>query len=121
MRYVRLYADKAGDTHFEQAAVELNEADYRPPAPVLFVSHAYPADALQFVRAPSGWVGENIQPPQRQFLLCLEGHLEISTSDGEKRTFGPGDTLLMEDTSGKGHRSRVKGSHEWIAAIVPID
>jgi hypothetical protein len=120
MRYIRLYADEAGKTHFEQATVELNEADYRPPAPLLFVSHAYPAGALQFVRAPSGWVGESINPPQHQFLFCLQGRLEISASDGEKRSFGPGDAVLMEDTSGKGHRSRVIGSHDWIAAIVPV-
>ena len=118
MPYIQLYADEAGKTHFEQATVELNEADYRPPAPLLFVSHAYPAGALQFVRAPSGWV-ESINPPQHQFLFCLQGRLEISASDGEKRSFGPGDAVLMEDTSGKGHRSR-----DWItrriAAIVPV-
>jgi quercetin dioxygenase-like cupin family protein len=121
MQYIRLFADEKGETHFEPVALELSEADYRPPAPPMFVSHAYQADALQFVRIPSGWVGEHIHPPKHQFLLCLEGQLEIMASDGEKRTFGPGAAVLMEDTSGKGHRSRVKGSKDWIAAIVPVD
>ena len=57
MRYVRIYADDAGETHFEQVSMELSESDYRPPAPVMFVSHAYEADALQFVKLPAGWVG----------------------------------------------------------------
>jgi len=121
MQYVELYADPAGETHFKAAAIELNEADYRPPAPLMFVSHAYQTNALQFVRLPSGWSGQDIHPPQHQFLLCLEGQLEITASDGEKRTFGPGAALLMEDTIGKGHRSRVKGPHDWVAAIVPIE
>ena len=121
MQYVRLYADEKGETHFEQVSLDLNELDYRPPAPPMFVSHAYQADALQFVRMPSGWVGEHINPPKQQFLLCLVGGLEITASDGEKRTFGPGTAVRMDDTSGKGHRSRVKGSKDSIAAIVPVD
>lgn len=38
MRYVRLNANKAGESHFEPLTLDLNEADYRPPAPLLFVS-----------------------------------------------------------------------------------
>ena len=120
MRYVRLKADKGGESHFERVAVDLNEADYRPPAPVLFVSHSYRADGLQFIRLPAGWTGDSIHPPKAQFLICLKGHLEVTASDGEKRTFGPGDSIMMEDISGKGHRTRVKGTNECIAAVIPI-
>jgi len=120
MRYVQLYADPVGETHFKQATIGLDEADYRPPAPLMFVSHAYPTNALQFIRLPSGWTGESIHPPHQQFLLCLEGQLEITASDGDKRTFGPGAAVLMEDTGGKGHRSRVKGSKDWVAAVIPL-
>ena len=120
MRYVRLKADSAGESQFEQVTLDLNEADYRPPAPMLFVSHSYQADGLQFVRLPSGWAGESIHPPKAQFLICLKGHLEVTASDGDKRTFGPGDSILMEDISGKGHRTRVKGTDDCIAAVIPI-
>lgn len=120
MRYVRLTTDGAGESHIEQATLGLDEADYRPPAPMLFVSHSYRADGLQFVRLPPGWTGESIHPPKTQFLICLKGHLEVTASDGDKRTFGPGDSILMEDISGKGHRTRVKGTDECIAAIIPI-
>ena len=58
MRYVRLKADNAGESHFEQVTLDLNEADYRPPAPLLFVSHSYQADGLQFIRLPPGWTAE---------------------------------------------------------------
>jgi hypothetical protein len=115
MRYSLLKADNKGESHFEQVVLDLNEADYRPPAPMLFVSHMYGADGLQFVRLPSGWSGDSIRPPKAQFLICLKGHL-----DGDKRKFGPGDSVLMEDVSGKGHRTRVVGVDECIAAIIPI-
>ena len=120
MRYVRLKADKAGVSHFDQATLDLNEADYRPPAPLLFVSHSYQADGLQFIRLPSGWTGDSIHPPKAQFLICMKGHLEVTAGDGNKRTFGPGDSILMEDVSGKGHCTRVKGTDECIAAVIPI-
>jgi hypothetical protein len=120
MEYVRLLADKDGKSHFEQATLNLNEMDYRPPAPRLFVSHTYEANGLQFIRLPSGWSGESICPPAHQFLICLKGHIEVTASDGEKRTFGPGDSVLIEDVSGDGHRTRVKGAKECIAAIIPI-
>ena len=120
MQYVRLNADDAGESHFEQETIALNEADYRPPAPLLFVSHTFNADGLQFVRLPSGWTGNAINPPKDQFVICLKGQLEMTASDGTRRTFGPGDAVLMTDFAGKGHRTHVKGGEECIVAVVPV-
>ncbi len=36
----------------------------------------------------------------------LDGEIEIEVSDGERRGFRGGDVLLVEDTTGKGHRTR---------------
>jgi quercetin dioxygenase-like cupin family protein len=119
MQYVRIYSDDKGETHFASVTLQLNEADYRPPAPLLYVSHAFETDAVQFVRIPPGWVADTIHPPEHQFFICLKGQIEVTVSDGDKRTFGPGDTVLMEDVSGAGHRSRV-GAEECISAIVPV-
>ncbi len=121
MRYDRIYADAKGESHFAQATLDLDEADYRPPAPMLYVSHAQQAGTLQFIRLPSGWAGDGVCPPQHQFFICLQGELEVHASDGKKRTFGPGDAVLMEDTSGRGHSSRVKGGADFIAAIVSLE
>jgi len=120
MKYVRLQADKQGNTHFQDATLALDEADYRPPAPMAFVSHAFPSDGVQFVRLPAGWTADGLHPPKKQFLICLKGHLEVTASDGKTRSFGPGDSVLMEDVDGKGHRTRVKGD-ECVAAVIPVD
>ncbi|MEJ2435402.1 MAG: hypothetical protein P8Y53_20455 [Pseudolabrys sp.] len=120
MKYVRLHAGKNGKTHFEDATLKLDEADYRPPAPLVFVSHAFPSDGMQFIRLPSGWSADGINVPKKQFMICITGHLEVTASDGETRTVGPGDTMLMEDVEGDGHRSRVKGN-EYVAAVIPVD
>ena len=121
MQYERIYADAKGETHFEQGNLKLDEADYRPPAPMLIVSHARQASTVQFIRLPSGWAGNNICPPQHQFFIGLQGKLEVRASDGKTRTFGPGDAVLMEDTSGRGHSSRVQGGKDFVAAIVALE
>jgi quercetin dioxygenase-like cupin family protein len=56
--------------------------------------------------------------PRRQFLIFLEGEMEMGVGDGAKRKFFPGDVLLVEDTIGHGHNSRTKG---WLALVVPWD
>lgn len=44
--------------------------------------------------------------PAPQFIVVLEGVVEVEVSDGTKRRFGPSSIILMEDTGGKGHVSR---------------
>ena len=41
-------------------------------------------------------------------MLC-EGQLELQTTDGEAAEFSPGDLLLLDDLSGRGHISRGRG------------
>jgi hypothetical protein len=45
--------------------------------------------------------------PQRQFAINLTGELEVEVSDGARRRIGPGDLVLLEDTYGKGHVTRL--------------
>jgi hypothetical protein len=121
MDYLRLYSDNSGNSRFAEVDLAISEPDYQPPAPVVFVSHTFEATGLQFVRLPGGWNGEALHPPKRQFVICVDGHLEVIASDGEKRSLGPGDRLLMEDVDGKGHRSHVRAGHDCVLAVVPID
>jgi len=120
LRYLHLYTGGDGDTHFEDAELEFSERDYRPPAPLLFVSHAFDANGLQFVKLPGGWTGEAIQVPKAQFLICLTGHVEITASDGDKRSLGPGEAVLMADVGGKGHRTHVRAGHDCTVAVIPF-
>ena len=120
MNYLRIYSERTGDSHFAQAQLAISEPDHRPPAPPLFVSHTYGASGLQFVRLPGGWTGEALHPPTRQFVVCVDGHLEVTASDGEKHSIGPGDCLLMEDVDGKGHRSHVRAGHDCVIAVIPV-
>ena len=58
--------------------------------------------------------------PQRQFVVILSGQLEIGFEDGSKKIFGPGDALLVEDTTGKGHTTIALGNEPCITMTVGL-
>ena len=66
------------------------------------------------------WYGDWHPAPRRQFLVYIAGEMEAEASDGEVRRLGPGSIALVEDTTGKGHRSRVVGATEVINVIVQL-
>jgi hypothetical protein len=45
--------------------------------------------------------------PRRHLSAILTGTLEVECSPEEVRRFGPGSVVLLEDTTGEGHITRV--------------
>ena len=121
MKYVRLYCDEAGESHFEDIEVAMFPLNYAPPAPSLDLSEPMAASKVLFMHVPAGWTGEWHRAPRKQFLFRLAGIFESTASDGETRLLGPGSVLLMEDIHGKGHYSRVVGDIDALNAVVPIE
>ncbi len=116
--YVRIYTDDDGDSHFEDVTVELAEAHYAPPAPPAFTGGSQDALESHFLLAETGWDGIWHPVPHRQFMAILSGLVEVQVSDGESRTLGAGDLGLFEDTTGKGHYSRVPPTSEDCVVLV---
>jgi hypothetical protein len=121
MRYTRVYADSEGESHFEDVEIGMEEQIFAPPAPPLKLSELVATSTFGFLTGPPGWSGERHPAPRRQFMLYLQGQVEAETSDGEVRRFGPGSVTLVEDTTGKGHRSRVIGDEDVVMAVVQLD
>src|SRR6476660_4624580 len=97
----REYSDINGDTHFEDIEIRLTQAGN-----VGQLSDVLPATGIIFreVEPSYDW---NFHPaPQKQYIVLLDGEIEIETSLGEKRIFTAGEVLLVEDTTGKGHKTR---------------
>jgi hypothetical protein len=60
--------------------------------------------------------------PRRQFVVNLTGSVSLESSTGETRVLGPGEVLLAEDTTGKGHISRdLTGPRRSLFLPVPDD
>lgn len=120
IKYVRLYADLSGESHFEDLEEDLTLTNFAPPASPLYISSLAAAAQTGVLGAPSGWRGDWHPSSARNLFFVLSGEWEIEASDGEIRRFGPGNILRVEDTTGKGHASRVISDSESLAGIVQL-
>jgi hypothetical protein len=119
VRYMRLYTDDQGESHFDDVEVSLRPTDFAPPADPTNLSAYTSATRWAFFHLPKDWYGDWHPTPCRQFFFCLQGAAEITASDGEVRRLCAGDTLLVEDTTGKGHLSRAIDEC-MLAAVVQL-
>jgi len=99
-KVTRVYADELGESRFEDISYPLTDG-----GPIGHLSEKVKVSNVIFRKVPSGY-DDLHNAPQKQYVILLDGAVEIETSTGEKRTFNIGEILLMEDTTGKGHRSR---------------
>lgn len=101
MRVTRVYATSDGGSAFEDVDIELTERGV-----VGRLSEWVRARDLAFRENPPDYDWDWHCAPARQLIVLLDGAIEIEVTSGEKRAFGGGDVLLVEDTSGRGHRTR---------------
>ena len=118
--YTRLFADENGDSHFEECESELALIDFAPPASPLGVSESFPASEAAFLAGPSGWIGDWHVSSSRNLFVVISGKWQVEASDGTTRLFSPNSLLLVEDISGKGHRSRVVSQEDSYALLVRL-
>ncbi|RYZ47048.1 MAG: hypothetical protein EOO14_23965 [Chitinophagaceae bacterium] len=97
----KVYSDENGDSQFEDILIPLKDA-----GEIGKLSAVLPANGVVFREVEPGYDYNFHTAPQKQFIILLDGEIEIETSLGEKRIFGAGDILLLEDTTGKGHKTR---------------
>jgi hypothetical protein len=100
-KITRLYSDENGHSRFEELEIPLNDA-----GDIGALSDAVSAKEVIFREVDPSYDYDFHNAPQRQYIILLDGEIEIETSLGDKRTFGAGDILLVEDTKGKGHKTR---------------
>jgi len=118
--WTRIYTDADGETHFDAGSTPMELRDFAPPAPPLELSDASAAREVRYLGAPAGWDSDFHPAPRRQLVVMLRGLVEAATTDGEVRVFAPGDVVLLEDTEGTGHRTRIPGTEDWLAMVVVL-
>ena len=117
---LRIYADADGESHFEDVELSFTEEDFVPPAPPVLITPFEPASGYAFEQVPPGWHGDWHPAPARGLAIYVSGHGVIEASDGEARPIEPGTILLAEDTTGKGHITRVTGSDDVFVVLVTL-
>jgi hypothetical protein len=79
-----------------------------------------PATGISFRVSQPGYVLDWHCAPRRQYSISLSGSAEIEVGDGTIARVGPGDVVLAEDLTGRGHITRVVGNQPRVYAIVPL-
>ncbi|HMB88818.1 MAG TPA: hypothetical protein VKS62_20680 [Methylomirabilota bacterium] len=115
----RVYSGKDGESHVEEMPLAMK--------PFTDTEGAHgegtamqPAAGIVFRVSPPGYVLDWHCAPRRQYSITLSGEAEIQVGDGTVVRVGPGDVLLAEDLTGRGHVTRSIGTGPRFYAIVPL-
>ena len=108
MNVVKISHDGAGGSRSSDVAVDFEARPFAAGVPPLLVSQATSCHAVSFVEFPPEVRDTEPHPtPRRQFGAVLSGVAETETTDGEVRRLTAGSIVLVEDTLGRGHVTRV--------------
>jgi hypothetical protein len=101
MKVTRVGVTPEGGSMFDESEIELSDK-----GEIGWLSDPIAARSVIFRRNDPGYDYDWHCAPPRQLIVMLDGAIEIEVTNGDKREFRAGDVILVEDTTGTGHRSR---------------
>ncbi|MEX0960650.1 MAG: hypothetical protein WDZ63_15320 [Burkholderiales bacterium] len=113
---LRIYTGPDNRSHFEDLQIPLTSA-----GKIGFVSALMTATGVVFRETDGDYDYDFHTAPRRQFVINLEGEVEIEVGDGTKRVLRSGEILLAEDTTGQGHISRAVAGKPRKSLLVTLD
>ncbi len=116
MRITRIFSDESGQSHFGEMDIELRDA-----GEIGRLSALYDAKGIIFRENDAYYDYDWHNAPRRQYIILLDGEIEVEVSDGEKRRFCGGDILLVEDVAGRGHRTRAVNNKPRKSVFVTLE
>jgi quercetin dioxygenase-like cupin family protein len=109
-----LYTGPDGQTHAEEIEAKFTSVSGADVYKLLANAGA------ELRRAPPGRVADWHTAPRRQYVITLSGHAELELVGGKKIQLGPGSIDFVEDTTGKGHITRVVGNEDRVTIQIPV-
>jgi len=117
MHVTRLFTGADGESHFEDTDIPLRDLGN-----IGALSEWLPATALLLRETGPDYDFSWHNAPRRQYVVMLSGgRVEIEVGSGEKRILGPGDILLAEDATGRGHISRAADPEPRMSLFIALD
>jgi hypothetical protein len=110
MKVIRIYTGADNQTHFQDLDVET----FAPLAAKVGEG------AVRLNQGPAKSFSDFHNAPRRQYVVITSGMMEVEIADGTKRQFVPGDVLVAEDLTGKGHITRGIGEEPRVSLAVPL-
>lgn len=113
---VRIYTGTDNKSHFEDMQIPLKNK-----GKIGFLSELMNATGIVFRETGGDYNYDFHTAPRRQYVVNLEGEVEIEVGDGSKRILRSGDILLAEDTTGQGHISRAIAGKPRKSLFITLD
>ena len=110
----RLYTGPDGQTHAEEIEAKFTAGSPNEVFKLMAITGA------ELHRAKPGTVQDWHTAPRRQYVITLSGEAELEVAGGKKIHVGPGTIDLVEDTSGKGHITKVIGNQDRVTLQLPL-
>lgn len=101
MIITKMYTAEDGKSYFEDI-----DCGHESKEPLGYYSKKFPASGIKFRDFEPNSIFKMHTAPQPQYIIYLEGEVEVITSGGETRIFKPGNVLFATDTTGEGHISK---------------
>ncbi len=99
MKFIRLFTGKDEQSHFSDFEPEFFTVEYGK------LTHPINVNSIIFGDINIEEVTWH-NTPCKQYIIMLQGAMEIEVGDGTKEIFYEGDVLLAEDITGQGHITR---------------
>ena len=109
-----LYTGPDGQTHAEETEAKFTAGNANEVFKLMAVTGA------ELHRAAPGTVIDWHTAPRKQYVITLSGQAELEVAGGKKIPIGPGHIDLVEDTTGKGHITRVTGTEDRVTLQLPV-
>jgi hypothetical protein len=119
VKVTRLYTGEDGLSHFEQVSVKFSAV---PDAPNT-VEESEPVSMKKsyVVRIAPGFFEGWHNADVRRYVITISGRSEVEVANGQKLIAQPGQVVLAEDLTGKGHTFRVLGESDGVALFVDME
>jgi hypothetical protein len=110
----RLYTGPDGQTHAEEIEAKFTPGNTNDVFKMIAITGA------ELHRGRAGSVSDWHTAPRRQYVITLSGRGELEVAGGKKIPVEPGHIELVEDTTGKGHITRVVGTEDRVTLQLPF-
>lgn len=116
IKIVRIYSTEDGESHLDKNhSISINK-----PHSLGTLSENFNVKQLTFRRTPSDYDLSWHCAPCKQFIVCLDAGVQVTTSDGDTAIISAGEVLLVEDIIGKGHCSKSVDGKARTSIFIPL-
>mmetsp|Transcript_6461 Transcript_6461/g.11516 ORF Transcript_6461/g.11516 Transcript_6461/m.11516 type:complete len:144 (-) Transcript_6461:10062-10493(-) len=112
---VSIYCDSDGESQIGRFDITL-----KGRGDIGFVSELICGLGCQLRMTPSDYDYDWHVAPTKQFVVCLDSGVHIQVSSGSTIEIAKGSLFLVEDTWGKGHRSRSIDNQQRYSIFIPV-